>query len=100
MKEDIWNTEFKNRSGLILPRDEAYRKIIDGRVGEYNCRGEEWGYRTWRVDGNGQLSGTGEIDSATIEKIISYCNKKPKHIRQVKAASLALNSPMKSVARE
>lgn len=76
MKDDIWNTEFKNRSGSKLPRDKKFRRVIDGRVGDFNCRDEEWKYRTWRVDSIGQLSGTKEIDSVTIQNIINYCNYK------------------------
>jgi hypothetical protein len=76
LTDDLWNTKFQTKSGLTLDKDQSNPRVIDLKLGKFNCKGKEWEYRTWLVKSNNQFIEIKNIDSITIKNIVSYCNNK------------------------
>ena len=77
LTDDLWNTKFKTTSGNIVYKDKFDPTVIDLKLGEFNCKGKEWKYRTWVVKSNSQFIDTENIDSLTIKNMLTYCDNKP-----------------------
>ena len=76
LSDDIWNTKFKTKSGLKLNKDKSNPTVIDLKLGKYNCKGQEWEYRTWIIKSNSKSIEIENTDSVTIKNIGDYCNYK------------------------
>lgn len=76
LTDDLWNTRFETKSGLKLGNDKSYPTVTDFKLGKFNCKGQEWEYRTWIVKRNNEFIEIENIDSITISNIESYCDNK------------------------
>ena len=73
--EDIWNTEFQTAYWPFLKMDGFGRSVTDFTLGQVNCKGEAWKYRTWLVKKGGYPIENKGLDSIIASKISSHCSE-------------------------
>ncbi len=75
LKKDVWNTKFQTGSGKVLDKHEPDPDVTELALGQFNCNGEEWKYRTWLIRNRGFPVQIKNLDSILESKISGHCEE-------------------------